>query len=154
MSDLHTDLHYAANEPSVVYELFDDEVVVVNLDSGNYYSLEGEAADIWRGLMSGASADALVMVLAAHYAAAPATVAGYLQPFIDELLDEGLLVKAEATTSGVNGVVAAEMALTVREAAQSFAQPKFARYTDMQQLLLLDPIHEVDAAGWPHAKAE
>jgi hypothetical protein len=28
------------------------------------------------------------------------------------------------------------------------------KYTDMQDLLLLDPIHEVDAAGWPSTKVE
>jgi hypothetical protein len=26
------------------------------------------------------------------------------------------------------------------------------RYTDMQELLLLDPIHDVDESGWPHRK--
>ena len=24
------------------------------------------------------------------------------------------------------------------------------KYTDMQELLLLDPVHEVDEAGWPN----
>jgi hypothetical protein len=26
------------------------------------------------------------------------------------------------------------------------------KFTDMQELLLLDPIHEVDERGWPHRK--
>jgi hypothetical protein len=28
------------------------------------------------------------------------------------------------------------------------------RYTDMQELLLLDPIHDVDQTGWPRRKGE
>jgi hypothetical protein len=32
----------------------------------------------------------------------------------------------------------------------SWAEPVLDKYTDMQELLLLDPIHEVDDAGWPH----
>jgi hypothetical protein len=34
----------------------------------------------------------------------------------------------------------------------SFEPPTFETYTDMQYFLLLDPIHDVDAAGWPHER--
>ena len=34
----------------------------------------------------------------------------------------------------------------------SFEAPILHKYTDMQDLLLLDPIHEVDEAGWPVAR--
>jgi hypothetical protein len=35
----------------------------------------------------------------------------------------------------------------------AFTQPVLEVYTDMQDLLLLDPIHEVDEeAGWPSPK--
>ncbi len=33
----------------------------------------------------------------------------------------------------------------------AFAPPRLQRYTDMQDLLLLDPIHDVDEVGWPVA---
>jgi hypothetical protein len=35
-------------------------------------------------------------------------------------------------------------------AAQPYQEPKLGKYTDMQELLLLDPVHEVDEAGWPN----
>ena len=31
----------------------------------------------------------------------------------------------------------------------SFNPPSLNKYSDMQELLLLDPIHDVDEAGWP-----
>jgi hypothetical protein len=31
----------------------------------------------------------------------------------------------------------------------SFTHPQLQKYTDMQELLLLDPIHEVEESGWP-----
>jgi len=31
-----------------------------------------------------------------------------------------------------------------------FQMPVVERYTDMADLLLLDPIHDVNAEGWPH----
>jgi len=34
-----------------------------------------------------------------------------------------------------------------------FSAPRLDKYTDMQQLLLIDPIHEVsDEQGWPKVK--
>ena len=32
----------------------------------------------------------------------------------------------------------------------AFETPVLEKYTDMAELLLLDPIHDVDATGWPH----
>jgi hypothetical protein len=34
-------------------------------------------------------------------------------------------------------------------AKPSFNPPLLNKYSDMQELLLLDPIHDVDEAGWP-----
>ena len=34
----------------------------------------------------------------------------------------------------------------------SFSPPVFEKFMDLQDLLLLDPIHEVDEIGWPHQR--
>ena len=34
--------------PKVVYETFDDEVIIINLENGNYFSVAGSGAAIWR----------------------------------------------------------------------------------------------------------
>lgn len=60
-------------------------------------------------------------------------VADVADPVLARLVAEGLLV-AEAAAP------AAEPSPT--EAA-------FTRYNDMEELLLVDPIHEVDNEGWP-----
>jgi len=38
------------------------------------------------------------------------------------------------------------------QSVNAFEKPKLQKFTDMQDLLLLDPIHEVDEAGWPHTR--
>jgi len=35
-----------------------------------------------------------------------------------------------------------------------FVLPVLERYTDMQELLLIDPIHDVDETGWPRRKEQ
>ena len=34
----------------------------------------------------------------------------------------------------------------------NFEKPVLQKHTDMQELLLLDPIHEIDEKGWPSKK--
>jgi hypothetical protein len=33
-----------------------------------------------------------------------------------------------------------------------FVTPCLQKYTDMEELLLIDPIHEIDEVGWPSAR--
>jgi hypothetical protein len=35
---------------------------------------------------------------------------------------------------------------------EPFATPVLEKYTDMEAMLLVDPIHEVNEAGWPQLK--
>ena len=35
-----------------------------------------------------------------------------------------------------------------------FAAPVLRKYTDMQDFLLVDPIHQTTDAGWPEARPE
>ena len=41
----------------VVHETIDGETVVINLATGNYYSIEGSGADLWSRLLAGETAD-------------------------------------------------------------------------------------------------
>ncbi len=43
---------------------------------------------------------------------------------------------------------------TTPAAKTPYSAPLFERFDDMQELLLLDPIHEVGEEGWPHAKTD
>ena len=36
--------------------------------------------------------------------------------------------------------------------ATLFSDPKMEKYEDMQEMLLADPIHDVETAGWPNLK--
>lgn len=124
------------NEEGLSHELIDGEVVIIQFDTGNYYSLSGPAAQIWQRLASGAS----VADLLALFPAAPAEAAGELAAFVADLSKENLLVPAE--TSGAAAALK----------PVPYARPVLNKYTDMQQLLLADPLHEVEEAGWPHTK--
>lgn len=136
---------YGVKEPSVVYEVFDEEVVVLDLESGSYFSLRGSAAWIFQAAAGGASSGAI----AAAYASTgdPGEVLAAVGAFLDSLVGEGLLVlRPEPAAPSAQPDLPGN--------AEPFAPPRFEKFTDMKDLLLLDPIHDVDETGWPRAAAK
>jgi len=130
-------LAYRINSPSVIHETIDDEVVIINLDKGHYYSLDGCGARIWKGLIGGAPLTAI----AASFEGEAGAIDAEVRELVADLEQEQLVVPAEAGTAP--GAVEDGPKLP-------FEPAKLQRYSDMEELLLLDPIHEVDQQGWPH----
>ena len=130
---------FRLNEPDVTFEAFEGETLVIHLGTGNYYSLRGSAPTVWPWLAAGYTAEEIT---AAVGGAGGANFAGALETFVASLQEEKLIVeRAETPTLP---------ALPVPAAAEPLAAPALECYRDMQDLLLLDPIHEVDVAGWPN----
>jgi hypothetical protein len=67
---------------------------------------------------------------------------------LDELLEEKLII---ASAESPEPPIDEELPRTEREPLR-FHTPTLAKFTDMQDLLLLDPIHDVDKTGWPARK--
>ncbi len=72
-------------------------------------------------------------------------IATEVRHFLQRLLDEGLIIPASD-----GSVISKAGKLPTQEVVRKhFVQPTIEKYSDMQGLLLVDPIHEVDATGWP-----
>jgi len=141
---------YGINEASVVYDVLEGEVVVVNLDSGSYYIMQGTASPIWQRLAAGARVDEIVDGLSVSY---PGTPRAELQAAVDDfraqVTAESLLVPATTRAAAPpipDGGVPAP-------ATEAFSTPVMYRYTDMQALIQMDPIREFDESGWPRRPA-
>ncbi len=128
---------YAVNTPQVICERFENEVIVIHLEKGTYFSLRETAADAWVRLEAGQSEEAIL----AHWRQAfpgEANLDQDLQSFLKTLLEEGL----------VRSDVAIEQTFT-EITLNAYSAPRLEVYTDMKDLLLLDPVHDVDETGWP-----
>lgn len=137
---------YTPNDPNVVHEAIDGEVVIVNLADGIYYSTEGTGATVWQLLAEGCTVTSIIDELATHYATPRETVVRDVTYLAKMLLSENLLRPNGAEVRPAQGRLA-EVG-----APATYAMPEISKYVDMQNLLVLDPIHEVeDESGWPHA---
>lgn len=141
-----TELSYELRRPDVVSEEIEGEVVVVHLVKGLYYSLQGSAAAIWEQLLLGVPVSAVGERLAPRYLIERSQLDQAVAQFASQVLSEGLLAERAAPPS--------LPAVAPNGPAQAFQAPVLERFDDMQELLVLDPIHEVDeSAGWPHRRA-
>jgi hypothetical protein len=137
---------YRVNAQDIMHETIDGEVVIVNLDSGAYYAFDGSGEYIWDRLsQDGASQEQLVKELEPRFHAPAQEIRAGVESFLAQLLDEALIVVAE-------GAAALAPATAMAEPAGAFLAPQLNKYTDMEALLLADPIHEVEPDGWPNVK--
>lgn len=70
----------------------DDEIVVMRLDTGEFFSLAGTAAATWRLIDGTRDRDALVKALAADFDGGEADIALDVDEFITQLKEFGLIV--------------------------------------------------------------
>jgi hypothetical protein len=69
----------------------DDEIVVMRLDNGEFFSLSGTGADIWRLIDGSRDRSAVVAALAAEFEGDPASIEADVDAFLVELEGTGLL---------------------------------------------------------------
>jgi hypothetical protein len=131
-----SDFRYEIPEGKVAHEMIDGEVIVLQFDTGFYYSLSSGAAQVWQWIADGASWSEI----RAAFESLNAEQATALQAFGDRLASENLVTKLDEAPAGT---------ANLPKGTQRFEFPTMEKYGDMQDLLLADPIHEVDEAGWP-----
>ena len=129
------------NTPRIVHEEVEGQVVAIDFEPGVYYGLAGVAADVWGAIGEGVRVDALLDAAGRRYPDAPATVSDEIGQFLDQLDERELIVTLEGEPP-VHEVWGESL-------GSPYALPKLEVHTDMQDILLLDPIHDVSDAGWP-----
>jgi hypothetical protein len=142
---------FRLNETNVVHDTIDGEVLAIRSDTGAYYSMQGPSATAWCGLISGGDPQRVAARVAEHHGAESSAVAEAMEAFGAHLVAEALLVEADALEGDGVGAAASsgEPDLPAETRGQAWEPLHFEKYSDMQDLLLFDPIHEVQPAGWP-----
>ena len=124
---------YKINGPSVVSEVIDGEAVIVNMDNGSYYSVDDSGAFIWDLVCQGANVSEIIALIEKSYAGSDVEIEKTVSELIEQLLKEALIVESEG---------ALQSSAEAGSFEEKFTAPELKKYTDMEELLLLDPIHE------------
>jgi len=138
------------NTPHVMHETIEGEVIAIHLVSGNYYSLQGTAADIWRAVIEdGATVEHAAEALASLHDESRARIDSEIERFIANLQEEGLVRVVESKVDAPPHAPP-----DAGQVGAPFESPRLEKYTDMQDLVLLDPVHEVGDSGWPAPRGD
>jgi hypothetical protein len=140
---------FTINAPSVVHEIIDGEAVIVNMANGKYYSIDKVGADIWGLIENGANLSQIIEIVSHLYEGSRDGIETSIKRLIAEMEEEALILAKESTDSTAYTPAPAPS----RQKLQ-FEDPILHKYTDMEELLLLDPIHDVDETGWPNKSLE
>lgn len=138
---------YRIEHARLVAERFEEETVLVNVESGYYYSLSPSGAEILELLNEGIQADKLAPALFGDSQNCE-RFRSRIAAFVAQLADEGIIVEREpgSTTGKFSGS-------PLYPAEADYEAPVFERFDDVRDLLLIDPVHQVDPDfGWPTKK--
>lgn len=143
------DQRYDINQPAVASEVINGEAIMMHHPSGDYFSANGIGAVVWQWLSETRSHDQIVRALEASFPQSSAGIRSAVDAFLADLLGHGLI---RAIGSG-EGRAPAGLPEQAANLAGEFTPPVLNVYSDMRDVLLLDPIHEVEeASGWPMPK--
>ena len=132
---------YLLNSRTFAFEAFDDEIVVLDIVQGTYFTIGGWVVDIWKPLVEGAPLAGIAAAVAGSYGRPIDALAAELASLAAQLVEARILVETEA-------LIAAPVLAPAKGPSLPLA---FERHSDMEELLTLDPIHGVDPEmGWPH----
>lgn len=121
----------------VVSDKFDNEVVVVNLETGFYYSFRSTALLIWDLLQDEATKEEIVN----SFNSLSDVQLKEVHLFIDQLKEETLIVESTKDTITSSAPVV----------MNDFVALEFSKFEDMADLIMIDPIHDADETkGWPN----
>lgn len=135
---------YCLNAPGVVCDVVDEEVVIVHLETGVYYSTDNAGFAAWQYIDAGHNLDGIVNGVASRYEGDANDIAKQVGDLVNMLVEEGLIVPRQDQTPPAD----------VDSNGQSpFPGIELHKFRDMEDLLLLDPVHEVSDEGWPHKEA-
>jgi hypothetical protein len=133
---------YIINTARAISETIDSETIIINLDTGNYYSMNESATLLWQQLATAQTADTLIAYFLSIYTE-QASIKKSVADILDFLLKEQLILETPDAVVTVPPSTATK---------KEFIAPKIEKYDDMQEMLLADPIHDVDDSGWPKLK--
>lgn len=124
---------YTIAGPDIAFEEFDGDLVVLNLSTGQYFGFNDAAHALWEALVGGVSTSEI---------AAQMTQSEDLAPFVEKLVEFKLLATATAT-----GSLSSQQVERIKHLSQ---KPSVDRYDDLADLIIADPIHDVETEkGWP-----
>lgn len=135
---------YKLNEEKMFYDYADGQAVVINYQTGMYYGMGLLASAILDRIVAGKDIEEIITAVKA-LPQCPSDIAERVHSFVKELKEKEIIVAGSAASGGAEPLA--------NELAEDGFDLKLDMFAEMADLLLADPVHDVDMqAGWPKLK--
>jgi hypothetical protein len=131
-ADVADGSRFRLNTERVAAKVVGGEAIVINLLNGRYYSLDGASGLAWQLVVGGHRVDDAAGQIAAAYDVDEPVARADLGRLVADVLAEGLVLEA------VDGELVAEPP-ALPEVPLAYVRLELVSYTDMEELLALDP---------------
>ena len=147
-SESNADSSFEINHADLSYERLDGETIVISLKDGFYYSFSGPAADLWWLIQEGRSTSAIIEDLSKVFQL-PTHDIGELgiKRFIEQALERNLIRRVDQS-------IPSPKLLPSDYPREAWFPPIFTEFSELKDLILVDPIHDTTALGWPMLREE
>lgn len=142
------DRYLIVNAPKVACQTFDGEVLLIHFERGHYYNAAGCAAWLIELIERGLSESEIGSALEREYGLESDRARQVTSRFLEQLLGEELFTVASEPRADER-VAPSSVRLATTATTKAFEEPSLSKYTDLEDLLVLDPVHDVMMTGWP-----
>lgn len=137
---------YKLNEEKMFFDIADGQAVVINFVTGMYYGTNALGSVVLERLIKG-NDTARILTAVEALPGCPSDMGERMDKFVSKLLETEIIVNGEVVDGGDE-----PMDESVADEGFDLTLDEFA---EVQDLLLADPIHDVDVEqGWPIFKED
>lgn len=136
---LNTELIIKHDE--IVLERLGNEIIMISFNSGRYFSSKGLATDILLLIENRVPAAKWELKLSNHYSIEVLNK-NKIRTFLETLLENHLCI-------GIQELEESDYELPIDLQREQFDEPVIKIYDDLQDIIMVDPIHDTSLEGWP-----
>ena len=126
---------YKVNSPGVIHDEIDSEVVIVDLNIGHYFRINKASSQLWNLIIKGNTISQILT-----YCENRSELQIDIEEIVQNLLNLQIICKADEQSNPITELP-----------KWKYTKFEIEKFTDLEDILGLDPIHEVDEEkGWPN----
>ncbi|MDR0571388.1 MAG: PqqD family protein [Rickettsiales bacterium] len=134
-------MYYKLNEEKMFCDISDDVAIIINSETGIYYGMNNFSTAVFENIIGSSSMESILGALE-KLSGAPDDIEKRLKDFVKELLKYEIITKV---ATGKN----LKVSIDNKFAKSDNFVLRVSEYSDAQELLLADPIHDIkDETGW------
>ena len=134
--------HYTLASKNISGEIIHDELIIIDLAQGVYFTSKGAALYLWKAIVFGSEVAEVIDQLSKK-ADDPVGFIKKSETWINALTSHGIIKKEIGQGTPVSADWLKSEHLT------NIVPPTYEMHQDLEDILLFDPVHDVDGLGWP-----